>query len=112
MFILGIGKPDSGAVGLWAESKDAHHHTRTVGPVVSVAVAGTITLFSLFRRGGAAIGQMRDGELLNPERKLLETPEPPVYQGLVIGVTTGAIEQLNRDELQRKIGHEFRRHPH
>ena len=132
----------------WAASKDAtrplYHHTRTEGPKISIAVAGTIILASLIRlftlrRGGAAIAEMLDGELLTDpggdpdKRKLLNlvsemaiasgTPEPPVYllndsainafaagfrpEDAVIGVTIGAIKQLNRDELQGVIGHEF-----
>ena len=127
-----------------ASKPSPYLQTREFGPMLSIIVAGTIILASLIRlftlrRGGAAIAEMLNGELLTDpggdpdKRKLLHlvsemaiasgTPEPPVYllrdsainafaagfrpEDAVIGVTTGAIEQLNRDELQGVIGHEF-----
>lgn len=106
--------------------------------VLLVLIASGIRLLVL-KKGGSAIAEMLDGELLvDPgddlnKRKLLNvvaemaiasgTPVPPVYLinehainafaagyspgDAVIGVTYGAIENLNRDELQGVVAHEF-----
>jgi Zn-dependent protease with chaperone function/uncharacterized tellurite resistance protein B-like protein len=108
------------------------------GVVLLIVIASLFRLLSL-RKGGSAIAELMDGELLvNAQgdlnkQKLLNvveemaiasgTPVPPVYLigdpainafaagyspgDAVIGVTYGAMENLNRDQLQGVIAHEF-----
>ena len=112
--------------------------------IIAAAVAGVITLGSLYKiitlaGGGARVAELLDAKLVVHgsndfnEQRLLNvveemaiasgTPVPPVYlleeDGInafaagykpgdaVIGITRGAIEKLDREQLQGVIAHEF-----
>jgi len=121
-----------------------YFYTWEIFASISAGVVLLVVLASLFRmgtlrKGGSAIAELMDGELLVDaggdvnKQKLLNvvaemaiasgTPVPPVYLlrdpainafaagyspgDAVIGITYGAMENLNRDELQGVIAHEF-----